>query len=387
MFTFFRRSLTTFNLNYRTISLASRRVSLRLVSQTNLQQRYFLRPLPWSNFQLHTSSWINSLFFPWHARKRSFSSTPERYPFTIEEFRDVDLYISELLQGRRDINAQSRAGDTYQNTFLMHLLAYEHIEGAETVLEAALQNKIQINPKLIDSNGRTLLMQAILVEAKNFISRLLQNNECCFTNRFDINKMDYPEITAEDSLEFTNRVSSSKGSGFTALHYAFLMRDFATARRLLELGADLNAVDAKGRTPEDLLNKENEEEVSATLASFGIDSERDAMSISNFLLAPTDLPLRNPLRTADDQSVRAIKNQIPSFNELYYISLAEETFGEEICLGMENKQTQTLMKILQEQIMNFSGQSLAESIYARTEEFQNKMREFVDNSKAAGLTL
>ena len=165
------------------------------------------------------------------------------------------------------------------------------------------------------------------------------------------------------------------------------MRDFATARRLLELGADLNAVDAKGRTPEDLLNKENEEEVSATLASFGIDSERDAMSISNFLLAPTDLPLRNPLRTADDQSVRAIKNQIPSFNELYYISLAEETFGEEICLGMENKQTQTLMKILQEQIMNFSGQSLAESIYARTEEFQNKMREFVDNSKAAGLTL
>ncbi|RHZ60006.1 uncharacterized protein CDV56_107268 [Aspergillus thermomutatus] len=166
---------------------------------------------------------------------------------------ELTLLISELLCPR-DLNALARASRDFAYFF-----------------DPLLQDRALIDPKVTQSvlfwaakNGREETIHKIHKHAQHRqigINSVLKNRMLMIAARYaQVDLLGYlvhslgADLSAMVPMYTTEDVPYSLGSAIytkttTALHAAALCQDDVVARRLIELGADVNAVDGDGASP------------------------------------------------------------------------------------------------------------------------------------------
>ncbi len=214
------------------------------------------------------------------------------------------ILMHYLLKNGTNINAQAHSyeHDAYESTALHALLACELVKKAKIFVILASKLGCNIDSKIQDVEGKTILHMGALLRSASFITLCLE-------------RLGSVAINVQDNL------------GRTPLHYAFLFGDMQTLEVLLEHGADPSMTDNQGCTPEALL-KMPTREMQKALLRFHIDPSRSSQIDMEALycqhqkmtqVQSSDMPTQSVYRVCVQNRIALLQalEEADSFFELY----------------------------------------------------------------------
>jgi ankyrin repeat protein len=173
----------------------------------------------------------------------------------------IKIRIELLLKYDINLNSQD-CNSTYKNTPLHTFLANENIEIVEYLIATAASYNRQIDYQIADSEGKTPLILATKMRHEGMASLILKEMQLQVKKGIKIN------------------IDHQDNNDMTALHYACILGEFNLVKALISMGANVNSINNKKKTPLDCVFT-SDEEIKDILDSVSVDSSRDINATSN----------------------------------------------------------------------------------------------------------
>jgi ankyrin repeat protein len=185
---------------------------------------------------------------------------------TVEKKELMDFFI------QAGCNVNYTQPDQFQNTPLHILIVNENKEDSIYFIESCKKNKVKLEYNTRDFEGKTTLILAAKCVAEDVAIKIAE------------------EIQNSNQLKETIDLQDKYGN--SALHYACALGQTKLAKKLIELGADIDSLNNDGKKPVDLCIT-NKDGIATILNSVCIDPSRDETSLQNTVIDYYRQPLFN----------------------------------------------------------------------------------------------
>ncbi|NNM60065.1 MAG: hypothetical protein HKM04_09670 [Legionellales bacterium] len=159
--------------------------------------------------------------------------------------------------------------EPFNNTPLHLVIANECYENAISYINSAKAKNIAIDYSVQDSQGKTTLILSAKQRATSMVAFIIEN------------------MPSERREEWLN-IQDNEGN--TALHYAMLLGDVGSVKKLIESGAKTDINNLNGHTPLNLLSVVHSNRIDKVLESVCVKPMRDEKARVNIIACSANVP-------------------------------------------------------------------------------------------------